>query len=1038
MTRQKVIFYCVIIACLLVSLIPAQKGYGNIPSTGDASVVSLLESTAAGATIEFSLLDYDIEPLTPFDGAEQVIRVPGLGSTNAPGLPQMPVKRVMLGIPAGSRVSVSIIDDESVEIEGAFDLAPVPVPAGLEGASDSNQWTYQRNETFYQQGTFYPASIAVVEDGGWLRDIQFVTIGLYPFQYSPAQSSIVWHQRMVIQVRFDGGVPTDYSAVEQQPDSANQGYYHHVLANFLLNYATAQQWRSVPQVGSVQQTMVDGERLKIVVDQDGLYRIGYDDLLSVGMAGADPRTYRMTNQGEEVSILVTGEADGTLDPEDSILFFGEKFSGEDMAQWYSDESVRWLSYTQQLSDGTTTLWQPQFNAAMMEKYTTENVYWLQIETGYIPARIGWVDGTPNVATPSPTAYRTTTHAEQQLRRWETHFTSEDTWFWEYVTDTNRHAYTATLSAINPASFTAIVRSEYVAYTYNDYYSPDHHTTFYINDRLDPINDSYWDGRSRHRFEASIPSTDLVEGENQLSLQYVYDVYSSPWIAFDWFEIEYERLYVAESDVLVYPESNLGTWRYVLNGFSQADVNVFDVTYPKQPVGINGIRYIDTGEQYQVEFEYTNNAAVVFYTAGSSTIRSPKSIALYTPPDLRSSSNGADYLIIAPSGFVSEADTLAQYRAGQGLRAQVVDLSDVYNEFNDGIAHPIAIKNFLEYTFAYWIPPAPTYVVLIGDGHWNLLGATPGIYGTEPVYMPPNLGWVDPWQGEIDSMNLLATLIGEDPLPDLFIGRIPVNTVQELRNVISKIFAYENYPTAEWQRNSTLIADNTPDGAGDFVASAENVIAQIIEPEFNPIRIYADDYIDTGLCSASPYPGGPACPEINRAIVDTLNGAGTLFLSYIGHASVRNWAHEQIFLHHPDDPANPVDMYYSDFDSLSNRDQLPIVLAMDCLDGYWFHPTLQPSMAELFLRTAENGAIATYSAMGLGVGTGHDELLTGFLSTVYDTGTWELGPASLGAQMELYSSMSIYYLINTYGLFGDPALQIQNPNSSYFYLPIITK
>ena len=64
--------------------------------------------------------------------------------------------------------------------------------------------------------------------------------------------------------------------------------------------------------------------------------------------------------------------------------------------------------------------------------------------------------------------------------------------------------------------------------------------------------------------------------------------------------------------------------------------------------------------------------------------------------------------------------------------KIVDVDDVYNEFNDGLYHPVAIKNFLKYAYANWQPPAPTYVLLVGDGAMPMMSMTK--LSAEPALM----------------------------------------------------------------------------------------------------------------------------------------------------------------------------------------------------------------------------------------------------------------------------------------------------------------
>jgi len=265
------------------------------------------------------------------------------------------------------------------------------------------------------------------------------------------------------------------------------------------------------------------------------------------------------------------------------------------------------------------------------------------------------------------------------------------------------------------------------------------------------------------------------------------------------------------------------------------------------------------------------------------------VTFYTPPDF-SSANGADYIIITHGDFYTASQTLANYRQAQGMRVKVVDVDDLYNQYNFGIYHSIAIKNFIRDAYFNWQSPPPAYVVLVGDGHWNfkhyVYGSPPYVY--TPIYMPPHMAWVDlRGQGEVDDSTALAAVVGTDILPDLYIGRLPVNSVAEINAVISKTIAYEQAGPQDWQRHLLFVADNTPDPAGDFTATSDAVIANYVPKNLTPDRIYLDNY--SGCAPLSP-----SCPAVNAAITRTLNQTGALFMNYIGHGSMTAWTSESVF------------------------------------------------------------------------------------------------------------------------------------------------
>jgi hypothetical protein len=96
--------------------------------------------------------------------------------------------------------------------------------------------------------------------------------------------------------------------------------------------------------------------------------------------------------------------------------------------------------------------------------------------------------------------------------------------------------------------------------------------------------------------------------------------------------------------------------------------------------------------------------------------------------------------------------------------------------------------------------------------------------------------------------------------------------------------------------------------------------------------------------------------------------------------------------------------------------------MTCLDGYWIYPS-RSSLTEIMLRAANGGSVASFSPTGLGVSTGHDLLERGLLDSVFQQGASRLGWAAQAGKLALYASGQNYDLIDTFTVFGDPALRL---------------
>ena len=100
--------------------------------------------------------------------------------------------------------------------------------------------------------------------------------------------------------------------------------------------------------------------------------------------------------------------------------------------------------------------------------------------------------------------------------------------------------------------------------------------------------------------------------------------------------------------------------------------------------------------------------------------------------------------------------------------------------------------------------------------------------------------------------------------------------------------------------------------------------------------------------------------------------------------------------------------------------------MTCMEGYFINPnpgSSYTSLAETTTRAAGKGAIASWSATGQGVASGHDFLNRGFLNALLTNGVSTLGEATQAGKQYLFSIGASPDLLDTYLLFGDPALRM---------------
>ncbi len=743
---------------------------------------------------------------------------------------------------------------------------------------------------------------------------------------------------------------------------------------------------------------------RIAVESEGIYQLTYADLVSATLPvdSIDPRTFKMYNLGQELAIQVIGEADGRFDSGDSIVFYGR---------------------------GVNT------------RYTTRNIYWLTYG-GANGKRMA--DQASVAGGTAATSFTDTIHIEQNLKYISTLPMADgyDHWYDNQITvlagATGGRNYGFTVA--NPASGSYSATLEVMLGALP---AGAHHLRLYVGQTSNlrkVLDASDWYDKTMYHATVSFPQDYLAAGSNVVRVEIVNDRTAGVEIVHpDWLEISYRRGFTVTDDYLAFGGDQAGRWRFTLEGFSTADVDAYDVTDPTAvkrivPGAALNTLYLplvmrNVGAAARAGHAAAPTAAFTFaanqagprrYVALTAAKRkTPAAIeAAQTPDNLLSTSNRADYLIISHPDFLDALDPLVTQRTTQGLTVKKINVQDVYDQFGYGMMSAEAIHAFLAYAYARWQTPRPAYVLLVGDGTYDLRG----YLGTSrPTYLPPYLAMIpdDPDTGESVADNRFVTITPGDRLPDMHIGRFPVNSAAEAAVMVSKTLGYENNPApGDWTQHVLFVADDpTLQGGGDFYGYSDTIADGYADPPTNTIKYLPAPYTSTKVYMGNTDPRATCPTEDPSSIVCRRNAinainAGALMVSYIGHGTKTDWSSKRI-------------MDLTALASLTNADKLTIMLPMTCDNGY-FAQTTADSFGEASVRMNGGGAVASWSPTGFGLASGHDLMERGFFLAVFHDHATRIGAATTAGKVYLVQNAApgrYLDLLDTYLLLGDPALRI---------------
>ncbi|HEY5906653.1 MAG TPA: C25 family cysteine peptidase, partial [Vicinamibacteria bacterium] len=319
--------------------------------------------------------------------------------------------------------------------------------------------------------------------------------------------------------------------------------------------------------------------------------------------------------------------------------------------------------------------------------------------------------------------------------------------------------------------------------------------------------------------------------------------------------------------------------------------------------------------------------------------------------------------------------------------KVVALEDVYDQFGFGEEGPDPVKAFLGYAYHSWQRPSPRYVLLLGDATYDPKDFTKT--GTKDRLPTPLARTSFIWTASDPSY---AQVNGNDLLPDLAIGRLPAASLAEAQILVGKLLAFETS-----RRNlsgpAVLVADNA-DEAGFFERNADEIAALL--PGRPVQKLYLRDLAGQGL-------------DARASIRSALDGGASL-LSYVGHGSIAVWASENVW--------NNLDV-----NALQPQAQQPLLLTLDCLNGFFHFPPLN-SLAEQMVKAEGKGAIAAISPSGLSLDEPAHVFHRALVRQLGSGGHLRLGDAVLAAQGDYAESGAFPELLAIYHLFGDPAQVIR--------------
>ena len=747
-------------------------------------------------------------------------------------------------------------------------------------------------------------------------------------------------------------------------------------------------------------------RYKIYLKAPGMYQVSYADLARAGGLDSplDSAALSLSHQDEAVPILVDDGGDGRFEEGDAVVFRADHLAGD-------------ISFLNEHSD--------------------TNVYWLSVDGAGGRSRFETVPPAPDGACRDPGFAVTSQRLERDLVR--VRFSTrearrQEVWFWQRLSQIDDSPFEQTLDLSDlraddtqPTELRVHLRGwSRLGYKVKDL-GDDHEVEVLWDGR--PVARTSWDNNPEGQLIVieDLPLDLLTAGSHRVGVRVVPRLLGESKdpqvdvVLFNWLELSYPRqLDLEEGQHRLAVVSGAPAGEAPAADSKLSCLRLLSRGGPLEVFSAGGRRWASTSPA-----QLTAPEGEELWAVAGAAWRRPEGVVLDRPSRLRNTGQQADYLMIVHSELLQAAAPLAEFHRQRGLTVRLVDVEDIYDEFYGGIVHPLALRRFIDHAYHQWQAPAPRFVLLVGDASWDphqgevvegeereyadwtFQPRHQTRFGTNkstPYAKPASLGHrnlvptagYSHSEGDAASDNWFVAIDGEDDLPDLAIGRLPVTEPEEVAAIVAKTIRYMSDPEpGDWRRRVLWISDGTKlrDDTSDILAgslSAHGLTARKVKPDRNSQT--NDDH---------------------RANLLGAFAEGQLVVHFTGHGGRYIWRTA------PADFKKNRDLFtLDDLDRLPAGGKLPVVVSMTCYSAPFDHPTAD-SIGEKFLRLEDRGAVAVVAASWR---TGASRRLSNIVMDEL------IRPGStVGEALRVAKSLSKQAdFIHMYNLLGDPALSLALP------------
>ena len=699
----------------------------------------------------------------------------------------------------------------------------------------------------------------------------------------------------------------------------------------------------------------DQEYFKILVHQDGIYRIPYSQLIASGIPvdQIDPRWIQLFYEGEEQYIYIEGGNSGIFNPNGYIEFYGKRNRGMiDTAVFASPEDVINPDYSM-FND--TSVYFFTWNGA----YNNKRINVLD-DTDFSE----WLSNSPDYCFKTVRQNYTGNYITGSTR---CIYGDGEGWFDTEIIKKDHPVYgtvnvtksieTPNVYDMGPDTEIECAVVGFAASSPDNFY-PHHLKVNFLGDvRIDELYSGYEHIIANLTINSNILTStiSMTFSSNDITNTSVPDQNVISYI-----NIKYPHTLNFENQETFTFNIPTGSGSYQLleiTGFNSSDNNditLYDIS------GHNSLKVVFENETFKALLpENGEERTCVLYS--SDAIKTIDDIIKVSSNnkfvDYLSEYPDVNYLIITHSSLWSSAEQYATYRSSTGYNIALADVNQLYDQFAYGVKlHPLAIRRYIQFMHSEGAS-RPHYLFLFGKGI-HARDYRKSTINSKNCLLPSI--------GNPSSDNLFTVgMLHNDFKPELATGRIAVKNNEEGLIYLNKVIEYESNTSEEWMKNIMHFG-------GGANASEQTIFANYL----HNYELIIEDTLFGGYVSTFLKNSSEPIQITQSDSVRNLINNGVTMMTFFGHASASG------FDQSIDDPIN-----------YNNAGKYPFVLANSCFAGD-IHLYSSTSTSEDWVIIPDKGAIAFFASVGEGI----PSYLNQFSNTFYNKIGNELYGFPIGAQI----------------------------------------